>query len=84
MTLPQAPRALVQEWAPEQSSANNIFSLELQTPPDNGEARGQGKVIWTQAKLAAAKEAGGGRKKKKEKEELVHTRTRSDCPQGKT
>lgn len=59
MTLPQ-----VQEWAPEQSSANAIFSLELQTPPDNGEARGQGKVIWTQAKLAAAKEAGGGRKKK--------------------
>lgn len=34
-------------------------------------------------KLAGDKESGGGRKKKKEKEELVHTRTRSDGPQGK-
>lgn len=34
----QAPR-LVQEWAPEQSSGNDIFTLELQSPCDDGEAQ---------------------------------------------
>lgn len=38
--LPQVPRALVHKWAPEQSSANDIFTLELQNPHDNGEVRG--------------------------------------------
>lgn len=64
ITLPQAARPLVQGWASGQSSANEIPTLDLKNPRDNGEVRGQGKVMQTQAKLAPAKEAGGGRKKK--------------------
>lgn len=51
---------MVQEWAPGLSLANEILTLELQNPHDNGEVPGQGKVMQTGAKLAPAKEEGGG------------------------
>lgn len=51
------------ERAHGQSSVNEILTLELHNPYDNGEGPGQGQVMLAWAKPAPAKKVGAGRKK---------------------